>query len=44
MPIATKTHAKPAHTRARARVAEPGTLDLRQRALEDLDRAREHAL
>ena len=43
MPTATTTHAKPAHTRARAKVAEPGTLDFLQRALEDLNRARQHA-
>ena len=43
MATATKTEAKPAHTRARAKVAEPGTLDFLQRALEDLNRAREHA-
>ena len=43
MATATKTQTKPAHTRTRAKVAEPGTLDFLQRALEDLNRAREHA-
>ena len=43
MTTATKTQVKPAHTSARAKVAEPGTLDFLQRALEDLNRAREHA-
>ena len=43
MATATKMQAKPAHTRARPKVTEPGTLDFLQRALEDLNRAREHA-
>ena len=41
--MATATKPKPAHTRARAKVVEPGTLDFLQRALEDLNQAREHA-
>jgi len=41
MATATKTQAKPTH--ARAKVPEPGTLDFLQRALEDLNLAREHA-
>ena len=44
MATATRTPpraAKPAATRAKA--PEPGTLDFLQRALEDLNRAREHA-
>ena len=43
MATATRTPERPARTRARAKVAEPGTLDFLQRALEDLNRAREHA-
>ena len=41
MATATKTQATPTHARAKA--PEPGTLDFLQRALEDLNRAREHA-
>ena len=43
MATATKTEAKPTRTRAQAEVTEPGTLAFLQRALEDLNRAREHA-
>ena len=43
MTAATKTQVKPAHTSARAKVTEPGTLDFLQRALEDLNMARERA-
>jgi hypothetical protein len=43
MATATRTPDRPARTSARAKVAEPGTLDFLQRALEDLNRAREHA-
>ena len=43
MATATKTPERPTRTRARAKVAEPGTLDFLQKALEDLNMAREHA-
>jgi hypothetical protein len=43
MATATKTADRPARARVRAKAAEPGTLDFLQRALEDLNRAREHA-
>lgn len=43
MATATRTADRPARTRTRAKVAEPGTLDFLQRALEDLNQAREHA-
>ena len=43
MATATKTPERRARTHARPKVAEPGTLDFLQRALEDLNRAREHA-
>ncbi len=44
MATATKTPPRAAKTAAkRANAPEPGTLDFLQRALEDLNRAREHA-
>lgn len=43
MATAIKTPERPARTRVRPKDAEPGTLDYLQRALEDLNRAREHA-
>jgi hypothetical protein len=43
MATATKTPERPARARARAKVTEPGTLDFLQKALEDLNMAREHA-
>ena len=43
MATATRTPERPARTPARAKVAEPGTLDFLQKALEDLNMAREHA-
>ena len=43
MATAIKTPERPARGRVRAKDAEPGTLDYLQRALEDLNRAREHA-
>ena len=44
MATATKTHPRTAKTAAKqAPTPEPGTLDFLQRALEDLNRAREHA-
>jgi hypothetical protein len=43
MATATKNAGRPAAGPARAKAAEPGTLDFLQRALEDLVKAREHA-
>ena len=43
MATATRTPERPARTRTPAKMAEPGTLDFLQKALEDLNRAREHA-
>ena len=43
MATATRTPERPARTRTPAKMAEPGTLDFLQKALEDLNMAREHA-
>jgi hypothetical protein len=43
MATAIKTPERPARTHTRTAMAEPGTLDFLQKALEDLNMAREHA-
>ena len=43
MATTTTTPERPVRTRTGAKVAEPGTLDFLQKALEDLNLAREHA-
>jgi hypothetical protein len=43
MATVTKTPERPVRTRASAKVAEPGTIDFLQKALDDLNMAREHA-